>query len=258
MARNLITEFKAFHEWLELNSLTEGQVALWHALLYVNNKCSWQDWFTVPSKTLELHSGLSRQSVIKARNTLKQKRLIDFQTQKGNKATLYRLFSLAFQIGTQTDTQTDTQADTQTDTINIQDIDRDIIIPAVVSINNIYNSDLEIVTAAVEKEICQVSSSIKDDIEFYLQSVDVDLILYAVDEATKSNCHKWKYVSAIIKRCIADKILTGAEARRRKEEYEKTKKSGKDGKFNDYSLKTSYDYDEIENRALMLGRSEGK
>ena len=35
-------------------------------------------------------------------------------------------------------------------------------------------------------------------------------------------------------------------------------KEVKNAQFNDYSLKTSYDYDEIENRALMLGRSEGK
>lgn len=230
MARNLITEFKAFYERLQVNPLSTGQIALCLALISINNRCTWQEWFTAPNITLELYTGLSRQAIFKNRNILKQLGYIDFRT-NGTKATSYKVNTMlnslqdslqdSLQVGLQSSLQDGLQ-----DSLPLidkdKDIDKDINIAAV---SNIYNSDLKIVTAAVEKEICQVSSSIKDDIEFYLQSVDVDLILYAVDEATKSNCHSWKYVSAIIKRCIADNILTGTEAKRREEKWRGTGRS---------------------------------
>lgn len=230
MARNLITEFKAFYERLQVNPLSTGQIALCLALISINNRCTWQEWFTAPNITLELYTGLSRQAIFKNRNILKQLGYIDFRT-NGTKATSYKVNTMlnslqdSLQVGLQDGLQSSLQDGLQ-DSLPLidkdKDIDKDINIAAV---SNIYNSDLKIVTAAVEKEICQVSSSIKDDIEFYLRSVDVDLILYAIDEATKSNCHRWQYVSAIIKRCIADNILTGTEAKRREEKWRGTGRS---------------------------------
>lgn len=218
MARNLITEFKAFYERLQVNPLSTGQIALCLALISINNRCTWQEWFTAPNITLELYTGLSRQAIFKNRNILKQLGYIDFRT-NGTKATAYKVntMSNSLQDSLQDGLQDGLQSSLQDSLPLIDkdiDIDKDINI---VPLSNIYNSDLKIVTAAVEKEICQVSSSIQTDIEFYLKTVDKDLILYAIDEATKANCHSWRYVSAIIKRCIADNILTGAEAKRKGE-----------------------------------------
>ncbi len=90
---NLIAEWKAFYDWVELNQVTTGQIALWQALLYINNKCAWQDWFTVSNLKLQLLTGLSRQAIVKCRNLLKQKGLLDFRV-NGSKATAYHLISL--------------------------------------------------------------------------------------------------------------------------------------------------------------------
>lgn len=103
---NYITEIKGFYDLVEMKCLSTGQIALWHALMYVNNKCFWEEWFTVPNLTLELLTGLSRQSISKNRNALKQAGLIDFKS-NGTKATSYTLKSL--QVGLQDSLQNSIQ-----------------------------------------------------------------------------------------------------------------------------------------------------
>lgn len=103
---NYIKEIKAFHDLVQIKQLSTGQIALWYALMYVNNKCAWIEWFTVPNITLELNSGLSRKGIYNARNTLKQYGIIDFKT-NGTKATSYKLISLL--NNTQDSTQVYTQ-----------------------------------------------------------------------------------------------------------------------------------------------------
>ena len=90
---NYITEIKAFYDLVSVKRLSTGQIVLWHSLMYINNKCAWTEWFTVPNRTLELYTGMSRQSIVNARNILKQYGLIDFKT-NGVKAMAYILKSL--------------------------------------------------------------------------------------------------------------------------------------------------------------------
>lgn len=92
---NYIAEILGFHDFMLSNNLTTAQIALWYELMYINNKCAWQEWFQAPNQTLELYTGLSRQGVAKARNILKQKGLIDFKS-NGTKATLYKLVSISY------------------------------------------------------------------------------------------------------------------------------------------------------------------
>lgn len=93
---NYLKESMAFYDFAELNQMSTGQIALWHALLDVNNKSKWQEWFTVANIALQLHSGLSESGIKAARNKLKQLGLIDFKP-RGTKATAYHLKSLTNQ-----------------------------------------------------------------------------------------------------------------------------------------------------------------
>lgn len=91
---NYLMESKAFYASIELNQLSTGQIALWHALLDINNQLQWQEWFSVPNIVLQLHTGMSVQGINKARNVLKQLGYIDFKTTGNRKATKYRLLTL--------------------------------------------------------------------------------------------------------------------------------------------------------------------
>lgn len=73
------------------NPLSTGQIALWYALMYINNKAAWQEWFTAANLTLEAYTGLSRSGINKARNILKQEGLIDFQSNGNRRATSFKI-----------------------------------------------------------------------------------------------------------------------------------------------------------------------
>lgn len=84
---------------VHVKPLSTGQIALWYALMYINNKCAWAEWFTVPNNTLELYTSLSRQGIIKCRNVLKQCGVIDFKS-NGTKAASYRLLTMLDSVQT--------------------------------------------------------------------------------------------------------------------------------------------------------------
>lgn len=111
---NYIAEIKAFYDLVQVKQLSTGQIALWNALMYINNKCAWIEWFTVPNILLELNTGMSRSGVLKARNSLKQLGLIDFKT-NGTKATNYKMMTIAksTQESNQDGVQDGKQASTQ-------------------------------------------------------------------------------------------------------------------------------------------------
>ena len=124
---NYLLEIKAFYERLQVNPLSTGQIALWHALMNINNKCAWREWFTVPNITLELNTGLTRQSIVKSRNLLKQLGYIDFRT-NSTKATSYKMLTMlnnlqdSLQVGLQDSLQDSLP-------LNKQNINNNISIP---------------------------------------------------------------------------------------------------------------------------------
>ena len=87
---NYLTMINAFWDLAMTNPLSTGQVSLYFALLHVCNKSNWTEWFQAPNQVLSVLTGLSRSGILKARNELKQKGLIDFK-ERGTKATLYKL-----------------------------------------------------------------------------------------------------------------------------------------------------------------------
>lgn len=89
-----ITEIKAFYNLTVDNPLSTGQIALWHALMYINNKCHWTKNFTVSNATLQLYTGLSKRSVINAKNVLKQRGLIDFTNGNRGQSSSYEIKTL--------------------------------------------------------------------------------------------------------------------------------------------------------------------
>lgn len=117
---NYITEINCFYDWLETNSVSDSSIVLWHALMHINNKCGWKVEFPVAISSIQNKTGLSKSSILRARNQLKQVGRITFKERTGNLSTVYRIvaFHTDTQSGTQSGTQTVTQSGTQTDTIH--------------------------------------------------------------------------------------------------------------------------------------------
>lgn len=111
---NYIIEINAFYDWLLYNSLPTGAIALWHALMSINNKAGWADEFTVANIVLQGMTGLSRQGLDKARNQLIQKGLIQYKKGTSNQAGKYKMVSIAYKkvdtvVGTEVGTMVGTE-----------------------------------------------------------------------------------------------------------------------------------------------------
>ncbi|MBD8013859.1 DnaD domain protein [Planococcus wigleyi] len=95
---NYIKLLNSFYDRLETNPLSTSAIALWHALVHVNNKAGWCKEFSVAISVLRVKSGLSEKSVTNARNELKQKGYLDFRSRKGNQSALYQLIDLSVTV----------------------------------------------------------------------------------------------------------------------------------------------------------------
>ncbi|AZA82199.1 hypothetical protein C1637_09785 [Chryseobacterium lactis] len=170
---NYIKEINSFYDWLELNSVSDSVITLWHAMMHINNKSGWKVEFTVAISTLQVKTSLSKSSIIRARNTLKQLGRLDFKERKGNQSCIYKV--IAFHSDTQNETQFVTQADTQTvtqtDTIN--------------KLNNTKPNSI-----LLEKESKQGFISIEESKELFPQS---DLANQQSEKKEKSCAKKEKY-----------------------------------------------------------------
>ncbi|MBC8590641.1 DnaD domain protein [Wansuia hejianensis] len=212
---NYIREINAFYDLVQLKQLSTGQIALWHALMQINNKCAWIEWFNVPNLTLELTSGLSRKGIYNARNILKQHGIIDFKT-NGKKATSYKLISLQHitHDSTQDSTQGKnllqdiTQGTTQGTTHSTtQDTTQDSA-----TLNKLNETKLkETITSSVSQEDVSlivnqfqqngfgtINFTVKESLLELLEVYPVEWIVGAMKVAVESNKRSLRYVRGIL------------------------------------------------------------
>lgn len=211
---NYIKEIKAFYDLVQVKQLSTGQIALWHALMQINNKCAWIEWFTAPNLTLELTSGLSRKGIYKARNILKQYGIIDFKS-NGTKATSYKLLSLqhntqestqvkgtlpySTQVGTQGSTQDSTQGGTQSSATLTKLNETKLNETKTTSSSGDCDEKLAIIANAFEQNgLGTINSTIKESLIDLLDSYSTEWIIAAMRIAVESNKRNLKYVRGIL------------------------------------------------------------
>lgn len=232
---NYMAEIKAFYDLVQVKQLSTGQIALWHALMHINNKCAWIEWFTVPNLTLELHTGLSRKGIYNARNTLKQYGIIDFKN-NGTKATSYKMISLLnnTQVSTQRNTQDKstlqhftqdttqgttqdtTQATTQDSaTLNKLDETKQDEDDDVINDNDpfVYYS----------KNIGPMLPYIADLIKQYQNDLPDELITEAFKIAVRNNARSMRYAEKIMLSWLDKEIRTMEDYKRHEAEREHRK-----------------------------------
>ena len=190
---NYLSEILAFNDLFMTNEFSTGQIALWYALMYINNKSGWAEWFTVTNRTLEQRTGLSRNGILKARNTLAQKGLISFKTNRTN-ATMYKMLTIANSV----------QDSVQ---VSVQDSVQDSVLlnkQNKTKINNINNNIRAY--EVYENNIGIVSPIVFDAITDYINSgIEDEMICAAIEEAVKHNKLSWAYIDAVLR----DKVKRG-------------------------------------------------
>lgn len=282
---NYLQEILAFHDLLQSNQLSTGQIALWYALMYINNKCRWVEWFTAPNQTLELYTGLSRQGISKNRNALKQIGLIDFRS-NGTKATAYKMLPMSNSL--QDSLQNSSQV---VDKIVDDEFTRQLRDSCTLNKQNKNktkpkkNNDDGCACAREEIPSSENFSAEEPDkgmivVEYYrnltgrdvtpnrLQLIDgyvrdgaePKLICALLDYAVESNVRNvWQYTEAALRANLDKGITTLAayreeqEKRQREIEQDKSRKQGGllgKSKFNNYIDPNKIDYDAIHKKIM--------
>lgn len=90
---NYIKELNGFRNWLMSNQLPAGTIALWHALMSINNTTGWKRRFSAPNGIVGQLSGLSRQGISNAREQLIDSGLIHCDKGRRGKAPVYEMIS---------------------------------------------------------------------------------------------------------------------------------------------------------------------
>ena len=229
---NYISEILGFRDYRLLNKLSTGQIALWFALMDVNNMNCWTEWFTVSNRTLESLTGMSREGISKAKNSLRQKGLIDFKSSRA-KVTEYKMMSFCtMSNSTQDSTQDSTQGCTTLDKQNKNKINNNIN-------NNIHAyareghgnlSDRADVFACFEDNIGVMGTAVFESIEDFRGSgMADDVICEAICDAARNGKHSWRYVEKILIDKQRRGIVTLADYLSDRREWERQKEIEKSG-----------------------------
>ncbi len=210
-----IDEINSFHDWLLTNSISSSARLLWFALMHYCNKTGWKREFNVAISALELDTGLSKQSIIRARNSLQQSGRIIVRTRRGNQSSLYQIIPFAYHTGTQNDTQTDTLPDTQTDkqADTLPDTQADTIprldktrlektssTSSTISLTKIGDEATRVIRE-YQNKISPVSSP--KDQELLLDAIQhfsPGWVSRAIDVAAEYNAHSVQYVLSVLRR----------------------------------------------------------
>ncbi|GHV26802.1 hypothetical protein FACS18948_3160 [Clostridia bacterium] len=83
--------FRAFYDMLETNPLRPSEILLWNALMSLAQKSGYWGGFAVASSLLESKTGLKRDTLDRARNTLQQAGLIQWRKSGGRGNPTYEI-----------------------------------------------------------------------------------------------------------------------------------------------------------------------
>lgn len=221
---NYLSELNSFHDWLITNpKISTSARYLWISLMHFWNKSRWKTEFNLAISALELDSGLSKPSIIRARNILQQYGLITFRTRPGNQSTVYRMIPFSYQNLTQSDTQKgcalnfdtqcdtgcdtqcDTQLDTQTDTILKQNKTRKNMDAAAARTRTpVHDLDFGEVAQAFSDNINPITPYQAEDLHDLYETYGKDRVIWAIREGARNNARSIRYIERILERMRRD------------------------------------------------------
>lgn len=239
-----IRQILAFDDYLMYNQrLSSGQIALWRALMSINNKARWSEWFTASNQTLETLSGLSRQGINKNRNILKQLGLIDFRS-NGRKATSYHICKLYTSNSLQESVQHSSEIVAQECTTQLrnsstlnkhkQNKNEDKTVNASAS-----SVDLNSENSAVSYWLNQVNPAeaptIIESIDYWVKDFNGqdEIVVLAIDEMLKNGAKSYNYLDRVLKNWESKQLNTIEKVKKYLQgHYSKTPKNA--GKMLEY------------------------
>jgi DnaD/phage-associated family protein len=236
---NYIKEINSFYDWLETNPLASSCIVLWYALMHIANKAGWPDTFAVAVSVLEIKTGLKKDTIYDARNKLQQAGRIKWNSRRGNQSAVYKIISFEneskkpTQVPTQPSTQVPTQPSMQSSTINklnetklnetIAEEDRGT--PSAASTAVLYDDRYRSIVEAYEANIRPITPLEAERLSKWLDDMDADVIIAAIEEAIVYNKRSMKYIEGILRNWHSNNIRTKLDLEAYRRDWEDRKQS---------------------------------
>lgn len=261
---NYLSEVLSFNKLLMTENLSTGQIALWYALMHINNMCGWKENFTAANATLNTYTRLSENGIVKARNALIQKGLIRYKS-RHNKAGVYTMLPLSNGIkqSAEQNKRTPNSAEQSVKQSVKQSVEQSVEQSAALyKHKQNKNKNKNINAAEHATEIFEryenltgktMSETAVNDIDrFISDGMGYELILSVMDYAADAGKCNWNYMRGTLEGLLAEGIKTVEAWKRQQAEYRQQRQNGgmqvRKNKFNNYEATNKTDYDAIEAR----------
>lgn len=219
---NYLKQLLAFYDELEINPLNSSEIALWHALMSINNKTAWSDTFTVATSVLRQRSGLKEANFFKTRNTLAQKKYIIWNSTGSNKAAKYQIKVLynslsTNSVDTRIDSSRDTSVDTRIDTSKALNKQKQKTNKKETEDHQDEDAYKDLITTFQQNfGINSTKPLMLDDLKYtiadfveqgnsYIEAIEI--VKYALKIAVAHQASSWSYVKGIVKTWLAKSLF---------------------------------------------------
>lgn len=252
---NYLYEINAFERWLETNYLPTGSQLLWYKLIGLFNRCGWQEWIVVDNRTLMALMQIKRtETFVDLRNKLIEAELIEYNKGWKGSPNKYRLISFEKETVSKTVLKSEPKTVLKSGLKNVpQNVLKtgDIykqnktkqnkkssssnILATVDKLTNQKSEEEEKILKVLETYKANVNllpSPIEvEHIRDWLNEVEPDVIIMAVETAVLNNGRSLNYIKRVIDNWICQGLTTGEQVKAYLENWERNRNGAKDTKL---------------------------
>lgn len=208
---NYLKELNAFYVRLETEPLTASAIALWHALMHVNNRTRWVERFSVAATVLCVKTNLPVSTFKRARAELKRKGLIR-HVSRGKLSPFYEMVSLVVddEAASEKEAALPVKAEQADD-------ERDVVLETDVQEVDVVNATGEQKT---ERKLSittfmffmdsfpNESRRSQRELHEWAEVMGDELVYQAIARAVENEKDHWRYVRGILMKWYRDGLFT--------------------------------------------------
>lgn len=223
---NYLAEIVAFESWLENGGyLAYGVQTVWYRLMWLNNKCGWQEWFQVDNQRLMVATQIrNEKTLIRYRDRLIEAGLLEYRKGKKGSPNQYRIIPLSENTvnnTVETTVKTTVKEGVKT-TVEVSDIYK-YKLKHKNNNNNNRARDEEIPTELRDPDFAAVNTAMVSatggainnptharQCLDWIETMGVDMVIYAVEKGAEScpgRCG-WPYINGTLKAWYREGLIS--------------------------------------------------
>lgn len=206
-------QIQQFYKWITNTSLTANEVSLWHSLMHIASEAGYLVWLSIPITRLERLTGMKKDAIYKARESLEKKGRISVEEGRGSRAAQYRLIlfreSMEHEECIEFEETAELVEQTERPSVEIEEVAQQPPVAPPSSPVNIFARIQHLTPIPSPMDIHAIKEYLNDGMEDKLL---VEAVSIAENElAGKVPMEKWKYAKGIMRNWFNNGIKTFEE-----------------------------------------------